>query len=250
MAAAATKTYTGNGIQPAMFPEFAREFAAVLAPGTYDEGDVVGQMSTLTSTADVQTITVSGTPNGGSFRLSFDGVVSGAIGYDDTAAEVQSTLEAMSNIGTGNVTVAGSGFPGNTAVVTFAGTLVNRWQPLLLLYSNSLTGGSSPTATIAHTTPGRHASGLWKPYVDGNSDGSEVAKGVVKYDTVVTPDGKHECGGGEFGSNQRTAPVWVKGYFKTSELGDLDAAACTDLGRIVRGNSSALSSAVTVLEIL
>lgn len=46
-------------------------------------------------------------PTGGTFTLTFDGDTTAAIDYDATTSELQSALEGLSSIGSGNVTVTG-----------------------------------------------------------------------------------------------------------------------------------------------
>ena len=57
---------------------------------------------------------------GGTFTLAYSGQTTAAIAYNATAAEVQAALVALSNIGSGDVTVTGSE---GTFVVTFTGSL-------------------------------------------------------------------------------------------------------------------------------
>lgn len=243
------RTWTGQGLSPCIYPEFARTDAVKFAPGTYLAGQVMAQISTLTTQNDVQTITVSGTPTGGSFRLAFSGQTTAAIAYNAAAADVQAALEALSNIGTGNVAVTGAGFPGATAVVTFQGDAAGLEQPVMTLYSNSLTGGAAPTAAVAHTTPGRTAGGHWKPYDDAQTDGSQVAKGLCQYATTVDTYGRHTVGGGEYGEFTLSAPVYIAGYFRTADLTGIDAAGVADLGKIVEGAVGALTNTGTVIRI-
>lgn len=93
------------------------------------------------------TLTITGTPTGGTFTITFNGVTSAGIAYNAAAAAVQSALEAMSTIGTGNVTVTGSALPGNAQTIVFAGPLTNT--PLALTTSGAgLTGGSSPASAV------------------------------------------------------------------------------------------------------
>lgn len=99
---------------------------------------------------DIQTLTITGTPTGGTFKLRFKGAVTATINHNANAAAIDSALEALATIGTGNVAVTGSG----PFTVTFGGDLAGELMPLLELDTNSLTGGSSPDVTIAHTTPG------------------------------------------------------------------------------------------------
>lgn len=106
-----------------------------------------------TTGADVQTISITGTPTGGSFALGFNGQVT-SLPYNATSSQVQTALQALSTIGAGNVTCTGGPLPGTPVVCTFAGTLATGQQPLLTEYSGALTGGTSPAVVVTHTTPG------------------------------------------------------------------------------------------------
>lgn len=104
-------------------------------------------------TSEVQTVATTGTPTGGTFKLSYKGQVTAAIAHNAAAAAVISALEALSTIGSGNVTGGGGPLP-TGVTVTFAGALARKAVPLLVLADNSLTGGTTPTVTITETTPG------------------------------------------------------------------------------------------------
>ena len=106
-----------------------------------------------TGTADVQTIAITGTPTGGSFPVGFSGQVT-ELAYNATAANVQTALQALSTIGSGNVTCTGGPLPGTAVVCTFAGTLATGLKALMQTYSGALTGGSSPAVTVTHSTLG------------------------------------------------------------------------------------------------
>jgi hypothetical protein len=245
---AASRVYNNSGILPAIMPEEAKTDSVVFVPGTYAKGTVLGQFNTLTNAADLQTITITGGPTGGSFRLSFYNQVTAPIAFNANAAAVQAAMEALSSVGAGNVVGGGGALPGTPVTLTFQGDLANRWMPAILVYSNSLTGGAAPAVAIAHTTPGRSAAGAFAPYNDANADGTQVAKCIVEFDTEVDPFGNHRAGGGEWGQGtQKSAPVWIKGVFKTNELTGLDAAAVADLGRIMRGDVANLANSATLL---
>lgn len=79
------------------------------------------------------------------------------------------------------------------------------------------------------------ATQLWAAYNNANADGSEVAKGIAAYDFTTDAGGVVTLGGGEQGERQQTAPVFMSGYFRTSELTGLDAAGVADLGKLVSG---------------
>jgi hypothetical protein len=112
-------------------------------------------------TTAVQTVTLSGTPSSGTFTLTFNNATTTPINYAAAASAVQSALEALSTIGTGNVTVTGSA--GGPYTVTFAGQLVNMFQPTLIPDSTLLVGG---TAHVVATTPGETPSSTWLSIVE------------------------------------------------------------------------------------
>ena len=61
----------------------------------------------------------------GTFTLTFGGQTTTALQYDDSAANVQSALQALSSIGAGNCTVAKIGTISSAWAVTFAGTMAS-----------------------------------------------------------------------------------------------------------------------------
>jgi len=119
-------------------------------------GNTISGMSTaVTNTNDVQTVTVNGSPTGGTFTLTVtigsSTLTTAAIAYNAAASAVQTALTNLGNIGTGNVTVSGSA--GGPYTVTFTGSL-GAENIAIMTHTDSLTGGSSPNVSIAHTTPG------------------------------------------------------------------------------------------------
>lgn len=120
-------------------------------------------------TNEVQTITIGGTPTGGTFRLAFDGFSTADIAWSSTnatlVANVDAALEALPNIGTSGVTTAvGTMTAGiGTLTVTFSGTnLAKKAVPTITVANNSLTG-SSPTVAVAETTAGVDATARTSP---------------------------------------------------------------------------------------
>lgn len=107
----------------------------------------------VAGTDAVQTIATTGIPTGGTFKLAYRGKRTTDIPFNASAAAIVAALIALPNIGAAEV--VGGGGPLPTGVtVTFALTLGKSVQPLITLASNNLTGGTSPTVTIANTTPG------------------------------------------------------------------------------------------------
>ena len=147
---------------------------------------------------EVQTITVSGTPTGGTFIISVLGQAV-TLNFDDTSAEVQTAINAaLAVLGTGHtVGVAGAGFPGAAATVTFSGAQVSgRDIPTMSLTTNSLTGGTAPDVAFATTTPGRSGReyvaidlpGAWTSIqLGGSADGIRTYELTMQgvYDSVL-----------------------------------------------------------------
>lgn len=104
---------------------------------------------------EVQTLTVTGSPTGGSFSLSFDGEDTGLIDWSTTPAAVTAALEAaierLSKVGDVVVEEAGAG----TWAVTFVSP-GNRDVPELELGTNGLTGGTNATVATATMVQGRN----------------------------------------------------------------------------------------------
>lgn len=107
-----------------------------------------------TPTAEVQTLTITGAPIGGTFTLSFFSVQTLPIPYNATAAQVVASLSAIAGIGSGGITGTGGPLPTTPVVLTFAGNNAPGAQPLILAQSTGLTGGTTPAATMARTTLG------------------------------------------------------------------------------------------------
>lgn len=115
----------------------------------------------LSAVNEVQTLTITGTPTGGNFTLTFDGQTTASIAHNANAAAVQSALEGLSNIAVGDVTCGGGALPGTPVTITFGGRLAGRRLPLITA-TNSLTGGTAPAITIATTTDGSPAEPVFR----------------------------------------------------------------------------------------
>ncbi|WP_280413482.1 hypothetical protein [Nocardia asiatica] len=100
---------------------------------------------------EIQTVTITGSPTGGTFSLTYQGATTTPLAYNAAAAAVQAALEALSTIGEDNVTVTGSA--GGPYTVEFVGDLAELNLPLMTKTAN-LTGGTSPNVTIAQSQAG------------------------------------------------------------------------------------------------
>lgn len=94
---------------------------------------------------EVQQVT-KGTNTGGTFTLTYSGQTTAAIAWNAAAATVQAALEALSNIGVGDVLVTGAA--GGPWTVTFDGALGDLDVALMTIDGSSLTGGSGHAVTL------------------------------------------------------------------------------------------------------
>jgi hypothetical protein len=119
-----------------------------------------------------------------------------------------------------------------TLTVTFAGANASQPQPQIAVVSNSMTG-TNPTVAVTQTTPGISA-GTYAPYVDGASNGTQVARVILAYSCVADEVGAITLVG-EHGQTHLNAPVYVGGgaIFRTQDLTGLDAAGVADMGAVV-----------------
>lgn len=122
-------------------------------PLSYNEADGLYEPFASASN-EVQSITISGAPTGGTFTLTFNGETTAAIAYNASAAAVQAALEALGLIDPGDVAVTGSGPYAVTFKGKYAGVNVTQ-----ITGTASFTGGTSPAIATATTTAGGTAPG-------------------------------------------------------------------------------------------
>lgn len=126
-----------------------------------ESGVLLASAATLGGVNEVQAITITGTPTGGTFTLAYDGAVTTALAFNAAAAAVQAALEALPNIGTGNVLVAGGPAPGTPFVVTFQNQLARK-NVSQMSATHAFTGGTTPAIAVTTTTAGNSTdSGLY-----------------------------------------------------------------------------------------
>lgn len=117
-------------------------------------------VATPGGTNGVQTLAVTGGPTGGTFTVTFDGQTTSALPYNATAGQVQAALEALSNVGVGELDVEGGPFPATPMVVKHYGTLVGVADAITT--TETFTGGTTPDISITATVPGAAYTGASK----------------------------------------------------------------------------------------
>lgn len=103
---------------------------------------------------EVQSVVLTGDPEGGTFTLEYDSEATDAIAFDATAGAVQTALRANDNIGATDVVCTGGPLPATAVVVTFAAGLAGQNVPVLVGDGASLTGGTTPDVAITTVTEG------------------------------------------------------------------------------------------------
>lgn len=108
---------------------------------------VTSKQGTATQ-SEVQTLT--GGATSGTFRLRFGTEETSVLTFDDTAADIQAALRALSNISATGVVCAGGALNSAPVTCTFAAEYADVDVPLLQVVSIDLAGGSvTPTLTTA-----------------------------------------------------------------------------------------------------
>lgn len=137
---------TPRPILPADFAALALSIAGVARAVTLD-----GYSPAVN---ELEQVAVNAT--GGTFTLTFSGQTTGAIQWNASAADVQTALVALSNLGPGDVLCTGGPLPTSPVTVEFKGAQAGTNVTQMTANSASLTGGTH-TATITTTRGGAAA---------------------------------------------------------------------------------------------
>ena len=146
-------------------------------------------------TNEVQTLTVTGGPTGGTFTITFSGQTTAAIAYNATAAVVQAALEALSNVDPGDIVVTGNA--GGPWTLTYGGQYLGE-NVGAVTTTEAFTGGTTPDITIATTTGGDTATA---------TDGSQIFAGFLFAEVSFYP-----------GHTKAAAALMVHGQIDASKL--------------------------------
>ena len=120
-------------------------------------------------TAEVQTLTESGTITGGTYTISHSGKTTAAIAFNATAAAITSALQAV------GLNIVATGGPVDTTPVTL--TFVNQGDVAQVTVDTTLLTGTTPGITPATSTPG----------TAGANDGRQTAANIVGINETFLP---------------------------------------------------------------
>lgn len=137
----------------------------VITGGMIIEG-TIGQViaipgAPVAGTNAIQSFTIGGTPTGGTFTLSFEGRLLGAVTWSAVNATLLANLQAALDAALGTnavVATAGTLVAGiGAGVLTFSGApYLRRVVPDFVVVANAMTG-TAPTLVMATTTAGVNA---------------------------------------------------------------------------------------------
>lgn len=103
---------------------------------------------------EVQSVSITGGPTGGTYTLTYDGQTTAGIAYNATATQVRNALTALSSVGSGNVSCSGGPHPDSAVTVTFTGALAGTDVAQMTASGSGLTGGTTPAVSVSTVTPG------------------------------------------------------------------------------------------------
>ncbi|MDT8299987.1 MAG: flagellar hook-basal body complex protein [Sedimentisphaerales bacterium] len=193
--------------------------------------DILTWLNTDEGTAAVDEVqTISSTATGGTFTLSFGGQTTGALTWDDTAADIQTALEALSTIGAGNIVCAGGPLPAGVTA-TFAGTLAGQDAALITVDNTNMTGG---TASVAETTPGRAVQGVL-----GSTATASLLNGQIRITDTASGYSKSDLTMAYSGDGTLTMP----GYFEMLTVGGEEVKGVNIMVYDSQGGKHVLSGA-------
>lgn len=157
-----TKTVEGA---PAGLSTFRCTFVGALGAANQNPMTITGSgadtgvvsVTTITEGStqnEIQVVTITGNPTGGTFTLTFQGQTTAAMAYNISAANMVLALEALSNIAVGDVAVVQTGFQYQ---ITFQ-SQPQQWGGVDVLQMTgsgaSLTGGSVNVSTTQEAVVG------------------------------------------------------------------------------------------------
>lgn len=108
----------------------------------------VDEEALTTLSDEEQRITESGPVTAGTFTITYSAQTTAALDFDATAAEIQTALEALSNLAPGDVVVSGGPIFTTPVTIIFQGTLAGTNVGAITVDSTSLTGGTYVPSTL------------------------------------------------------------------------------------------------------
>ena len=138
-----------------------------------------------------QTVTITGSPTGGTFTLTYGTETTGTMGYSASAVQIETALEALDGIDDVTVTTGTTGLPADAFVVEFKDDLAGTDVSMLTINTTGLQGATTPSGSVAETVKGRGlqgilGSGATASLVHGKLTITDTAAGFSKSDLTMS----------------------------------------------------------------
>lgn len=199
------------------------------------------------SANETQVVTLPGSPTGGTFTLTFQGQTTAAIAYDASTSSVASALEALSNIGSGDVTVTGSA---GSWTVEFTSALAATDLGQMSGNGTNLTGGSVAVSTTQAAVPNENeqvlltmsasvTSGTFTLTYD-SSESTDIAYNATSAAVKSALEATASIGSGDVNVSGPAGGPWLIEF--TGSLAGQDTGAITSSGtNLVGAGTQSLS---------
>jgi len=208
-----------NGLDINVTQDEAAISGPLLAYATNESAGPIGA-----TTDEIQQLTITGSPTGGTFTLTYSGQTTAAIAYNATAEAVQAALEGLSNIAVGDVFTYGGPLPADPINIHFAGAL-KATNVAQITSTDSLTGGSTPATAISTLAAGAAA------YAEITQQPVSISEQNVYVDSAF----------GSIGTTKYCDAI--EAYITIPELRLPDFRLCRDVQSFVSGVLKALEGA-------
>lgn len=200
-------------------------------------GTALGMITSSTQN-EIQTVALTGSGLGGTFKIGYKGAWTANLAYNASAATVQAALRGLATINGANVTVT---LASTTYTVTFNGAMAGINQDLLNADTSLLTG-TTPGATVTRTQTGRTQYTL-APYNSGNSDGTQYIHSLASFDCSTDQFGNHYQGLNAVADEQYSGvpnvDVFTMGRFNSADLVGVDSGGLSGRGVLEAGSLTA-----------
>jgi len=176
-----------------------------------DTADVTETKKGTKAINEEQTVTITGSPTGGTFTLTYGIETTGTMGYSASAVQIEAALEALTAIDDVSVTLSGTtGLPADSFVVEFKGNLAGTDASLLTIDTTDLQGGTNPSGSVVETIKGRGLQGIL-----GSDSTASLVHGKLTITDNTAGFSKSDLGVSWSGDGTLTMPA----YFEIATVG-------------------------------
>lgn len=181
---------------------------------------------------EVQQLAITGgPPTSGEADLTFSGQTTAGVAFDATASELQTALEALSNVNPGDVLCTGGPWPDDPILVEFAGQYAQTNVAAITATDDFDVGDVTITSPTAGTPPTELPetpiqATEWSCYIDDVSGSLGTTK-ATRVISVSTSD------------SDRFGPVWVVDQAQDSYVATVETDPTSEITVMLQANAYA-----------